>query len=486
MWSKQSLKNIIKENFEDYQFLIVSNREPFIHIFKDNKIVSNRSVGGVTVSLDTIMQAAKGTWIAYGGSSADRKVVDQHDRIKVPPHNHKYTLRRIWMTEDELNRYYKGFSNSTLWPLCHAVFIRPTFDEIDWAIYKKINKHFAQAVLEEIDSNKAIVWVQDYHLALLPKYIKEKRPDVLVGHFWHIPWPSQEIFRICPWKKDILDGLLHNDLLGFHRYYHAENFFKTLEREMEVRIDREDQTISYKNKVRKVGIYPISVDYEYIVDRTTKIDQEAVNFFREAINCPYEILAVGVDRIDYTKGIIQRLQAIDIFLENYPKYKGKFVYLGIGAPSRTDIETYRELGNKISDLVNKINQKYKKRDWQPIHYINEVVERSKILYVLSQANLCFITSLDDGMNLVAKEFIAANQVDGSLILSEFTGAAKELTESYLINPYDVKGVAQAIYRAVTAPHAERQKRMNKMKEIVKERNIYRWAGKFLLELSKLK
>ena len=486
MWNKQSLKNIIKENFKDCQFVIVSNREPYIHIWKNDKIVCQRSIGGVTISFETIMRTTGGIWVAYGGSSADKDTVDENDHVKLPVNDPKYTLRRVWMSKKELAGYYEGFSNSTLWPLCHVVFIKPSFVESDWQNYKKINKRFAKAILEEIEHKKAIVWIQDYHFALLPRYIKEKRPDVIVAQFWHIPWPTHEIFRICPWKKEILDGLLHNDLLGFHRYYHVDNFFKTVNRELEANVDYEDLTVLYKKNIHKIKFFPISVDYEDVVNRLKNARRMKKFLIKELVKSPYKILAVGIDRIDYTKGIPLRLRAIEKFLEMYPKYRGKFVYLGIGAPSRTGIVTYRRLGREINEIIKKISQKFKKGNWQPIYYLNEVVERNKVLNILSQADLCLITSLDDGMNLVAKEFVAANETGGSLIISQFTGAAKELTEGFLINPYDIKSVAQTIYQAIKTPKKERIERMKKMKNTIKERNLYRWAGKFLLELSTLK
>lgn len=486
MWDKKDLKQIVQEKFKDYLFVIVSNREPYIHIWKDKKIVCQRSIGGVTVSFETIMRSTGGTWVAYGGSSADKETVDGKDHVKLPPNDPKYTLRRVWMRKDELKGYYEGFSNSTLWPLCHVVFIRPTFIESDWQAYKKINKRFAEAILEEIGSKKAVVWIQDYHFALLPRYIKEKRPDVIVGQFWHIPWPTHEIFRTCPWAKEILDSLLHNDLLGFHRYYHVDNFFKTVSRNLEANIDYEDLSVLYKRKKHKVKFFPISVDYEDIVNRLRSTKKIRKPLIKDLIKSPYEILAVGVDRIDYTKGILLRLRAIEKFLETESKYRGKFVYLGIGAPSRTGIVTYRRLGIEINQLVKRINEKFKKGNWQPIYYFNQVFERNKILPILSQANLCLVTSLDDGMNLIAKEFVVANEVGGGLILSQFTGAAKELTESFLINPYNIKKMAQTIKEAIETPQKEREQRLQKMKETIKDRNLYRWAGKFLLELKELK
>lgn len=488
MWTKESLKRIIKENFAGYKFILASNREPFLHIYdegKKQKIICKRSVGGVSVALDSVMRATQGTWIAYGGSAADKEVVDKLDHIQVPTNNPKYTLRRVWMTESERRGYYEGFSNETLWPICHAVFMRPTFKESDWLAYKKINKRFANAILEEIKDKKAIVWIQDFQLSLVTEYIKDKRPDVLIGQFWHIPWPTYEIFRTCPWKKEILNGLLANDLLGFHRFYHVDNFLNNVDREMESNINKEDLMVNYKNHKTKVGFFPISVDYEKIVNyvKNTKNNKKMIEKY---VKSPYKYLAIGIDRIDYTKGIVNRLLAIEKFLEMYPSYKGKFVYFGIGSPSRSGISTYRKLSKEIRRQVLRINNKFAQKNWQPIYYLEEIMDRQDLLKICQKADLCLVTSLDDGMNLVSKEYVVANKGDGALILSSFTGAAKELTDAFLINPYDIKETAESIKKAIETPRKEKIKRMTNMKKIIKNRNIFRWASKFLLELSKLK
>lgn len=487
-WNKDSVRKIIREEYSDYSFVIVANREPYLHTFDENgKIISTQSVGGVSVTFDSVMRATKGTWIAYGGSNADKETVDKSDHIKVPPGNPKYTLRRIWMTKEERLGYYEGLSNETLWPLCHITFIRPKFSDSDWQMYKKINKRFAKAVLEEIKGKKAVVWIQDYHYSLLAKYIKESRPDVVVAQFWHIPWPTYEIFRICPWKKDILNGLLHNDLLGFHRNYQVTNFLDNVTRELESKVDREDLIVRYKNKNIKVGSFPIGVDFDELSGEMEGVKiEEAEKSVKKYVTCPYEILALGVDRIDYTKGIPNRLLAIERFLDKNPHYRGKFVYLGIGSPSRTGIETYKTLGKEIKREVERINKRFKTDKWQPIFYINKPVDRKKLMHFFSIANLCLVTPLDDGMNLVSKEYVAINNGQGALLLSEFVGAARDLKDAFLINPYDVKGMASAIKTAIESPLSDRVDRMKKMKKTVSDRNVYHWIAEFLLELAKIK
>lgn len=331
MYSRESLKRTLRENFEGYGFAIVANREPYIHeLDSKGKVKASKTIGGVSTTFDIIMRATNGTWVAHGSGTADRQMVDKNDHIMVPTSDPKYCLRRVWMTDDEMRGYYEGLSNETLWPLCHIAFIEPKFSYEDWQTYKEINKRFADAVLEEIKGKKAVIWIQDYHFALLAKYIKEKRPDVIVAMFWHIPWPTFEIFRICPWAKEILKGMLANDLIGFHRYYQVNNFMEGVARELESKVDRGEFTIEHDKQLTKVGAFPISVDYEELAREAKNLKEADLSKY---IPFDYKYLAIGVDRVDYTKGIPNRLRAIESFLEKYPKYRGKFVYLGIGSPS---------------------------------------------------------------------------------------------------------------------------------------------------------
>ena len=489
MWTKESLRKLIRENFDGYEFVIVANREPYAHSFdKNGKIVVEKTVGGVSTTFDTIMRATKGVWVAHGSGNADQKVVDKKDHIKVPPGNSKYTLRRIWMTDEEVKGYYEGFANETLWPLCHIAFIRPKFSESDWQTYKVMNKRFAEAVLEEIEGKKAIVWIQDYHFALVARYIKEKKPDAIVAQFWHIPWPTYEIFRVCPWGEEILKGMLHNDLLGFHRFYQADNFIANVTRELESKFYHEEYAVGYRGRETKVGAFPVSIDFEAISKEAEalKDGEKKKKVINKYIPFPYKILALGIDRVDYTKGIPNRLQAIERFLDKNSQYKKKFVYLGIGSPSRTRIGTYQELGDTIKKEVERINKKFSTGSWQPICYINRSIKQEELLYLYKYADLCLVTPLDDGMNLVCKEYIAANDGKGALILSSFIGAAKELTDAFLVNPYDVKGMAKSIKAAIETEPRVKNERIIKMKELIKEKNVYRWTAKFLLELVKLK
>lgn len=487
MWTKESLQQVIRERLGDYQLIVVSNREPYLHTMQKTKIVYQKPAGGVVTALDPVMKACKGTWVAYGAGDADKKVVDKYDRIQVPPEDPKYTLRRVWLTKEEEDGYYYGFSNEALWPLSHIAYVRPTFNESDWNFYQKANQKFAEAILKEIGDKKAFVWIQDYHLALLPKYLKEARPaTIITAHFWHIPWPNAEVFRICPKRVEILEGLLANDLLGFHIRYHCDNFVATVDRELETKIDREKFSITKGGHETLIRPFPISVDFEDISALSqTKIVEEKMVELKEEFSLNYDYLLLGIDRIDYTKGIPERLRAIDRFIEKNPKYKTRFVFLQMGEISRLHIPRYKALNDEINALVEEINWKHYTDGWRPIILVRRHLSYPEVVGLFRSADACIISSLHDGMNLVAKEFISArSDLNGMLILSQFTGASRELTDAISINPYDTESFADSIKYAFEMPDEEKQKRMAKMREIVQINNIYRWAGKVLSELLK--
>ncbi|MBU0568743.1 trehalose-6-phosphate synthase, partial [bacterium] len=476
MWTRETLHKAVEEGLKDHIFIAVSNRQPYIHQYKKGKIVLMRPASGLTTAISPVMKACGGVWVVHGSGDADHEMVDEKDHFMAPPppDESKYLLRRVWMSKEEEDGYYYGFANETLWPLSHIVYKQPTFDFSDWRYYKLINERFAKAVLSEIKGKKAFILIQDYHFALLPGLIKRKRPDVLIAHFWHIPWPNSEVFGICPYKHEVLEGLLANDLLGFHVRYHCDNFFSSVEQELECRVDRERSSVWYQGKETLVKPFPISVDYESI-DKTIKATrpESSRKLVRNHISVLPEILCFGADRIDYTKGIPERLRAIDRFLEKHPEYKERFTYLGIGSPSRVHIEAYRDLADQISDLVEEINWKHKSGSWVPIVYVDEHTDKRTLLSYYRIADLCLVSSLHDGMNLVAKEFVAASRSkEAMLILSQWTGAARELTDSILVNPYDTEGFADAIYEAISMPAKEKRDRMRRMKQIVRENNIY--------------
>ncbi len=486
-WTKDDLQQLVKSKLEDYLFVVVSNREPYIHISTNEGIKCLIPASGLTVALDPIMRTSHGTWIAHGSGDADKQVVDIHNRVMVPPEDPSYTLRRVWLTNEEEQGYYYGFSNEALWPLCHIVYTRPLFDEGNWNTYKHVNQLFADAILDEIDGRKAFVFIQDYHLSLLSQLIKKENPNVITAQFWHIPWPNREAFRICPWHEEILHGLLGNDLLGFHLRYHCNNFLDTVDRLIEAKVDWERYEVTCGGKKTAVRPFPISADFEKISEAAIQKEVTAeIDVIRNQWKIKNEIIGIGTDRIDYTKGIPDRLKALDKLFLNYPEYKNNLVFFQLSAPSRTDIQRYRELNAEIDSLVEDINERHKSGDWIPIIHIKGHQSHHQLLAFNRLANFCIVSSLHDGMNLVAKEFVSSRtDNDGVLILSRFTGAARELEEALLINPYDLGDITEAIRSAIEMPKEMRKKRMKKMRKKVEENNIYKWAGDIISELTSL-
>lgn len=464
-----------------YSLLVVSNREPYIHNWNEDRIECIRPASGLTIALDPMMRACGGVWVAHGSGSADRETVDHTQKVRVPPEDPQYELKRVWLTKEEEEGYYYGFANEALWPVCHIAYTRPVFRASDWEYYRKVNHLFAEAVLEEMGSERSLIFVQDYHLALLPRTIKEVRPDAIVVQFWHIPWPNPEAFRICPWKKEILEGLLGNDLLGFHIRYHCNNFIDTVAQELEAKPDRERNAIVYKDKTTYLRHFPISVDFDAITEMVSKKEvEEEIKRLKTRYRLFDKIVGVGVDRLDYTKGIPEKFRAIDLFLDQNPDYRKRFVYVQLGAPSREHIPSYKQINEEIDEAVERINWKHRSDHWSPILYLRKHVPFVSMLAFYRMATICIVSSLHDGMNLVAKEYISAKvDSDGVLILSRFTGAARELKEALLINPYATDEFAQTIRRAVEMTPDEMYQRMKRLRRIVSERNIYRWAERIL-------
>lgn len=483
-WNRDRLYQLVQAKLGDSLFIVVSNREPYVHSMSGDEIKWNRPVSGLTEALDPVMRASGGIWVAQGTGDADKKVVDKHDHIAVPPDKPEYTLRRVWLTEDEVNGFYLGFANEALWPLCHVTFTPPDYREDWWNTYKKVNRIFADAIIQEIGGRKAVVLVQDYHFALVSHYLKEKNPDLTVGQFWHIPWPIYEVFRTCPWHEEILIGMLGNDLMGFHTQSFCNNFVESVERSLETRTDRERLAIIRQGNTTIVQPFPISVDFDGLSEQagTAAVQREIDNLNKE-FNLKGKYIGIGMDRMDYTKGIPERLQALDKLLEDNPEYRGKVVFIQAGMPSRTQIDTYKAIGKRIDDLMNGINEKYGTDSWQPVIPMTKQLSHDTLNALRRMATFCVVSSLHDGMNLVAKEFVSARvDGDGVLILSRFTGAAVEMQDALLINPYAIGEFAGKIKEAIEMPEAERRRRMKNMREIVAGNNIYRWGGSMVASL----
>ena len=489
LWTEDKLRDLIHAKLGENALFVVSNREPYMHVLDEITGLPKciRPASGVVTAIDPILRACGGTWIAHGAGDADKKFVNSKDKLGVPQEDNRYILKRVWLTKAEEDGYYYGFANEGLWPLCHTTHTRPIFRQTDWQMYKKVNQKFADSVLEELPAKNPFVFIQDYHFTLLGKMIKEKRPDATIALFWHIPWPNPEVFAICPYQQEILDGMLACDLIGFHVQVHCNNFLDTANRLIECRVDTEKFSVVRANKETFIRAFPISVN-GYISSDTFKVEPvREVEKLKKEYDLKDKIVGLGVDRIDYTKGIIERILAIDRFLEKYPEYKNKFVFIQLAAPSRIHIKRYHELMGEIDELVEKKNWKYLEGDWKPIIYLKRHFSPEEIKPYYLLADLCIVSSLHDGMNLVAKEYAASKtDLNGALILSRFTGAARELTDAIQINPYSIEEFADAIKFSLEMPSEEKRKRMENMRKIISENNVYRWAGDIITELTTLK
>ena len=486
MWTRQQLQELIGSRMTGVKFIVVANREPFIHQYADDRIAVVRPASGMATAIDPIMDASGGTWIAHGSGDADREVVDEHDRIAVPPDNPTYTLRRVWLTKEQEKGFYYGLSNEGLWPLCHVTFTPPVFRPKDWETYREVNQLYADAVLQEAGDQPTFVFIQDYHFCLLPRLLKKANPKLIVAQFWHIPWPNKEVFRVFPWGEELLDGLLGNDLLGFHVGYHCQNFLESVDRMIEARVDTDRSVVTRGGQATSVREFPISIDYaEQAAAADTPEVEAAVGRWRRRLGRGCDLIGVGIERLDYSKGIPQRLRAVDYLLEQHPELRRRFVFLQLAAPSRSHIPEYQKVEDEVENLVQAINYRWRERGWQPVAFVKEHHGPTDMMAVHRLARFCAVTSLHDGMNLVAKEFVASRtDDDGVLILSRFTGSARELTDALQVNPFAVHEVADAMYQALTMPVEERQRRMRRMREHVARYNVYRWGGKVLSELLK--
>ncbi len=489
LWTADRLAVHVRKRLENGRLFVVSNREPYVHTRRGKSVEVMVPPSGVVTAIEPILRACDGTWIAHGNGDADLETVDEHDRLRVPPEEPHYSLRRVWLNRAEEEGYYYGFANEGIWPLCHIAHTRPIFRGEDWKYYREVNQKFADALLEEMrDVEKPMVLVQDYHFALLPRLIKDKRPEARVAIFWHIPWPNPEAFDISPWRRELVDGLLGADLIGFHIQSHCNNFLHTVDRVVESRVDWEHFSVRRLDHLTLVRPFPISVDLTDVQQpESAPSSYTERSALLKALGVEATFMGVGVDRVDYTKGILERFLAIERFLEKYPTYQGKFTFVQIGAPSRSHLKRYQDLMTEVEAEANRINRRFQTDRWKPIVLLNRQHNHQEIQRYYRAADLCLVTSLHDGMNLVAKEFVAARHDErGVLILSCFTGAAHELRDALQINPYDVDQTAEAIRIALEMDPEEKELRMQRMRKTVREHNVYRWAGSLIAELCDLR
>jgi trehalose 6-phosphate synthase len=489
VWGPEALRRILRQDLKGDEIMIVSNREPYLHVRrKDNVIEIQRPASGLVTALEPVMRACSGTWIAHGAGSADRDTVDEHDHVMVPPERPSYKIRRVWLSQEEEQGYYFGFANEGLWPLCHIAHTRPTFRAPDWEHYKKVNQRFADVVVDEARTEDPIVLVQDYHFALLPRMIRERLPRATIITFWHIPWPNPEAFGILPWREEILDGMLGSSILGFHTQFHCNNFFDTVDRYLEARVDRETYSVSYGGNLTEVRRYPISIEWPPAALQVQLPVEECRRQVRARLGIAQDVrIGVGVDRLDYTKGILERLAAVERLLELEPRWIGKFSFVQAAAPSRASLEDYQNLDAKVRSTAERINKRFGRPGYLPIVLAIQHHDAARVYELYRAADLCYVSSLHDGMNLVAKEFVAARDDEqGVLLLSQFTGAARELAEALIVNPYDLEQTAAALHLALTMSPEEQRARLRSMRHLVQEFNVYRWAGRMLVDAARMR
>jgi alpha,alpha-trehalose-phosphate synthase [UDP-forming] len=493
LWTAERLRVSLSNKLQNKPLYVVSNREPYMHVYNNGNSGAIQVIvpaSGLVTALEPVLLASNGTWIADGSGNADRETVDARDRLRVPPDHPAYTLRRVWLSAEEEKGYYEGFSNEGLWPLCHIAHTRPIFRPEDWISYQEVNRRFADAVLEEMEGVESpIVLAQDYHFALLPRMIKEARPDARVAIFWHIPWPNPEVFGICPWQRELIDGMLGADLIGFHIQSHCNNFLSCVDRAVEALTAWDRFDVNRQGHLTRVRPYPISVSFPengHTPESYRSMGEQTATICNE-LGIHASLLGVGVDRVDYTKGILERFRGIEKFLELNPSYQRRFSFIQIAAPSRTNIDRYQRLLEEVTNEAARINARFQAGRWMPIVLLKKHHSHEEITRYYRAASVCLVTALHDGMNLVAKEFIASRDDDrGVLILSTFAGAAQELGDALLVNPYDIQQVAGAIHRALEMPTEEQTTRMQHMRAIVRENNVYRWAANLLSDLTDIR
>jgi trehalose 6-phosphate synthase len=487
-WTPDTLRGLLQTHFSGDQILAVSNREPYIHVQGPSGIEIRHPASGLVTAIEPVLRACSGTWIAHGSGSADRNVVDEHDHVSIAAGDADYTLRRIWLTEEEESGYYYGFANEGLWPLCHIAHVRPVFRTEDWRHYVTVNQRFADAVVEESDSDDPVVLVQDYHFALLPELIRQRLPRATVIFFWHIPWPNAEFYGICPWREELLQGMLGSTIIGFHTRFHCKNFLETVDRYLETRIEHESSTIFHNNILTLVESYPISIQWPPAWQELQPSVESCLTEIREKLSLDENgLIALGVDRLDYTKGILERLRAVEHMLEKHPELVGLFTFIQIAAPSRSVLEDYQYLDERVRAMAEKINHRFSRQAYRPVWLKVEKHEPEEVNRYYRAANVCLVTSLHDGMNLVAKEYVAARDDErGVLLLSQFTGAANELHEALIVNPYHIEQMAEALFQALKMPDFEQRERMRSMRARVRDFNIYRWAGRMLIDAGRIR
>ncbi len=487
-WDATRLQALLRSQLRGDEVIVVSNREPYIHdVGPDGGVVVRRPASGLVTAVEPVMRACSGTWVAHGSGSADRRVVDRKDHVALPPGTDEYRLRRIWLSPEEEQGYYYGFANEGLWPLCHVAHVRPVFRAADWQHYRAVNERFADAVVAEARSDDPVVLVQDYHFALLPALVRRRLPRATILTFWHIPWPNPESFGICPWREEILEGLLGSTILGFHTPFHCRNFIEAVDRYLEARIEHENATVTFRGQHTLVESYPISIAWPTPEEAAAwPSPAECRREVCASLGIPPEHrLVVGVDRFDYTKGILERLHALERLLDKHPSWRGRVTFVQVAAPTRSALEEYQAFRQRIESVVARINERFGRPGQDVVRLLARHHEPDEVQRLYRAADVCMVTSLHDGMNLVCKEFVAARDDEqGVLVLSRFAGAARDMPEALVVNPYHVEEVADALHTALLMQPAEQRERMASLRATVREDNVYRWAGRMLADAAR--
>jgi trehalose 6-phosphate synthase len=475
--ARQRLEDFAAERLEGVHLVVVSNREPYLHTDPNDPKQWVTPASGLTTALDPVMRICRGTWVAHGSGAGDRAVTDEAGRVDVPPDDPRFTLRRVWLQRDEIDGYYNGFSNQTLWPMCHQVYVRPRFEEEHWQQYVHVNKKFAQAVLAQIEGRRAIVLVQDYHLALLPKMIKKERPDVVLSQFWHIPWANPDALHTCPWERPLLKGLLGNDIIGFHVRHYCNNFLESVTETLEARIDYAESIVFRGGRRTHVRPYAISIDPEAIPPDTGVEVPEIVPLERNGVR-----FLLGVDRLDYIKGIPEKLRAFDTLLARHPQLRGKVTLAQLATPTRSSVPEYASLENQVKQLAGEVNERYGNEAWKPVVLIDRMLDAPELAALYARSAACVVGSLQDGMNLVAKEFVASRRDNrGVLVLSQFAGALHVMRGALPVHPFDREAYAATLHEALLMSPEEQERRMRRLRATLFESTIYTWAENILRE-----
>ena len=495
-WTRDRLQTLIKTSFGERRVVIVANRKPLPAGPGPNGAGASQSVSGLLSALIPLIEVSGGTWIGHGHRDGDSERDSERDSdsenenenegaaaqrngpVMASASRPSYRLRNVEIQAQDYKRYYNGFSNQGLWPLCHITYTQPQFKQADWQAYCRVNQRFAEAVLEETQGQQAIVFIQDYHLSLLSSLLKKKNPNLLIAQFWHIPWPHHDQLRTCPFQQEIVSGLLGNDLLGFQTANNCANFLESERHNQASQENPYQQGLPSNFNTTTVKAFPISIDmraHEDLANSTAAV--QAMEKWKDKYQLNNKIIGIGIERLDYTKGLLQKMQAIEIVLGKRPDLRGRLVFIQLAISSRCEQTLYRKLGHQLKQLVNTINQQYGDREWMPIILQLDAHDQVDLVAIERLAKFCVVNSLHDGMNLVAKEFCAARlDNQGVLILSEFTGSALELSGALMINPFAIERIADAMLEAIAMEPQEEARRMIAMRNTISRQNIFRWGA----------